>query len=166
MQFICLNLAALLEARALASLDEASWEKLDTFYRNSNPVFRNRRLGPIVDFPTSEMIENEFGRDPTTLEDLRAAEEMAKLSLKPRRRRVSSGEKVKLDLGRNRLNSRDSYSEESEHGNESEDDEKMSFQDFEIHKNNEQKEEEMPQSRETFSKEPELVEQKGDKSFL
>ena len=115
MQFICLNLAALLEARALASLDEASWEKLDTFYRNSNPVFRNRRLGPIVDFPTSEMIENEFGRDPTTLEDLRAAEEMAKLSLKPRRRRVSSGEKVKLDLGRNRLNSRDSYSEESGH---------------------------------------------------
>ena len=166
MQFICLNLAALLEARALTNLDEASWEKLDTFYRNSNPVFRNRRLGPIVDFPTSEMIENEFGRDPTTLEDLRAAEEMAKLSLKPRRRRVSSGEKVKLDLGRNRLNSRDSYSEESEHGNESEDDEKMSFQDFKIHKNNEQKEEEMPQSKETFSKEPELVELKGDKSFF
>ena len=68
MQFICLNLPALLEARALKSLDETSWKMLDNFYRNSNPVFRNRRLVPILDLPTAEVIENEFEREPTTLD--------------------------------------------------------------------------------------------------
>ena len=168
MQFICLNLPALLEARALTSLDETSWKKLDNFYRNSNPVFRNRRLVPILDLPTAEMIENEFEREPTTLEDLKAAEEMAKLSLKPRRRRISSGEKVKLDLGRNRLNSSDSYSEESEHGNESDDDDKMSFKDFEMQEKSGVTGEDLIQPREPWSKEPtpEEDEGKGDKSFF
>ena len=168
MQFICLNLPALLEARALTSLDETSWEKLDTFYRNTNQVFRNRRLGPITDFPTAEMIENEFEREPTTLEDLKTAEEMSKLSLKPRRRRISSGEKVKLDLGRNRLNSSDSYSEESEHANESDDDDKMSFKDFEMQEKSGVVDRDKIQSVETWNKEPtpEEDEGKGDKSFF
>ena len=110
MQFICLNLPALLEARALTSLDETSWEKLDTFYRNTNQVFRKRRLGPITDFPTAEMIENEFEREPTTLEDLKTAEVKLKLSLK----KNQTSEKVESDLDRNRFNLHVSYSKESE----------------------------------------------------
>ena len=98
MQFICLNLPALLESRTLEILDDVSWDKLDEFYRNSNPVFRNRRLTPLLDHPRSEDIETEYLASPITLEELKVAEEMAKLNLKSRRRRTSSGEKVILKI--------------------------------------------------------------------
>ena len=94
MQFICLNLPALLESRTLELLDDVSWTKLDDFYRNSNPVFRNRRLTPLLDHPRSEDIETEYLANPITLEEIKVAEEMSKLNLKTRRRRTSSGEKV------------------------------------------------------------------------
>ena len=48
--------------RPVGGLDKNSWEKLDTFYRNTNPVFKNRRLGLIADFLTAEMIKNELER--------------------------------------------------------------------------------------------------------
>ena len=92
MQFICLNLPALLETRTLEILDDVSWAKLDNFYRNSNPVFRNRRLTPLLDHPRSDDIETEYLANPITFEELKVAEEMAKLNLKSRRRRTSSGE--------------------------------------------------------------------------
>ena len=94
MQFICLNLPALLESKNLEVLDDVSWTKLDNFYRNSNPVFRNRRLTPLLDHPRCEDIETEYLANPITFEELKVAEEMSKLSLKTRRRRTSSGEKV------------------------------------------------------------------------
>ena len=49
-------------SRPVGGLDKNSWEKLNTFYRNTNPVFRNRRLVPIADFLTAEMIKNELER--------------------------------------------------------------------------------------------------------
>ena len=163
MQFICLNLAALLESRALESLEPESWDKLDTFYRNSNPVFLNRRLGPIDSFPSADVIESEFKTDPITFEELKAAEEMAKLNLKPRRRRISSGEKVKVDIGRNRLNSAESYSEESEND---ENEDKMSFGDLESEDENatEHGREDL-ESKESPTKEPSPIDQ-PEKSFF
>lgn len=81
---------------------------------------------------------------------------MAKLNLKSRRRRTSSGEK-NFEKSRSRLNSSESYSEES--GNESDNEDKMSFKDFEIE---ERKEEEQDENvRESPEKEPEQ-----DKSFF
>ena len=94
MQFICLNLPALLENKTLELLDDVSFEKLDQYYRQSNPVFRNRRLFPIFDGVSRDAIEDEYEADPVSFEELNAAEEMRKLSLKTRRRRTSSGEKV------------------------------------------------------------------------
>jgi len=44
MQFICLNLPALLETRSLENLDEESFEKLDEFYKRSNPVFQREEI--------------------------------------------------------------------------------------------------------------------------
>merc|ERR1712098_512515 len=103
MQFICLNLPALLENKTLELLDDVSFEKLDQYYRQSNPVFRNRRLFPIFDGVSRDAIEDEYEADPVSFEELNAAEEMRKLSLKTRRRRTSSGEKI--EKGRSRLSS-------------------------------------------------------------
>ena len=57
-------------------------------------MFRNRRLFPIFDGVSRDAIEDEYEADPVSFEELNAAEEMRKLSLKTRRRRTSSGEKV------------------------------------------------------------------------
>lgn len=133
MQFICLNLPALLENKTLELLDDVSFEKLDQYYRQSNPVFRNRRLFPIFDGVSRDAIEDEYEADPVSFEELNAAEEMRKLSLKTRRRRTSSGEKI--EKGRTRLTSSDTNtSGDSDH--ETDDDEK-SIIDFDIDENDE-----------------------------
>jgi len=132
MQFICLNLPALLENKTLELLDEVSFEKLDQYYRQSNPVFRNRRLFPIFDGVSRDLIEEEFAADPVTLEELNVAENMMKLSLKTRRRRTSSGEKI--EKGRSRLSSTETdTSGDSDH----ETDDDKSIIDFDIDENEE-----------------------------
>ena len=105
MQFICLNLPALLETRSLENLDEESFEKLDEFYKRSNPVFRGRKLSPLVDTATSDVIETEYLSNPVTLEELMLSEEMEKMKMKTRRRRRSSSEKSSEGKERERLSS-------------------------------------------------------------
>lgn len=136
MQFISLNLPALLENKTLEILDDEVFSNLDKFYRNSNPTFARRRIVPIYGFPSKEQIEDEFEADPFTYDDLEAAEEVAKLSLKSRSRRHSSGDK-KSDRRspRGRLNSTDSHSSGSD--NEEDNDDKLSLCDFEIEENEE-----------------------------
>merc|ERR550519_1324866 len=136
MQFICLNLPALLENKTLEILDDQVFSSLDKFYRNSNPTFGRRRIVPIGGFPSQQQIQEEYEADPFTFEDLEAAEEVAKLSLKSRSRRHSSGDK-KSDRRspRGRLNSTDSYSSGSD--NEEDNEDKLSLCDFEIEENDE-----------------------------
>merc|ERR1711923_261632 len=83
---------------------------------------------------------------------------MSKLSLKTRRRRTSSGEKT-FEKGRSRLSSCDSYSEES--GNESDNEDKMSFKDFEIEERQDE-----DQNDEDVKKESPEKEAEPDKTFF
>jgi len=160
MQFICLNLPALLENRTLELLDKEVFSSLDKFYRNSNPTFSKRRIAPIYGFPSKQQIEEEYEADPFTFEDLEAAEEVAKLTLKSRARRHSSGDKKsdrKSPRGRlNSSDSRDSCSSGSD--NEEDNDDKLSLCDFEIEENDE------------VTSPPQIsspvVEAKSDKSFF
>merc|ERR1712098_570377 len=89
--------------------------------------FRNRRLFPIFDGVSRDLIEEEFAADPITLEELNVAENMMKLSLKTRRRRTSSGEKI--EKGRSRLSST-----ETDTSGDSDDE---SIIDFDIYENEE-----------------------------
>jgi len=136
MQFICLNLPALLENKTLEILDEEVFSCLDKFYRRSNPTFDKRRITPNVGLPSKQQIEEEFEEDPFNFEDLEAAEEVSKLTLKSRTRRHSSGDK-KSDRRspRGRLNSTDSYTSGSD--NDEDNDDKLSLCDFEIEENDE-----------------------------
>ena len=70
MQFICLNLPAILENRSLELLDEEAFNKLDRYYKNSNPVFRRRELVPICDYPSPAMVEKEYEEEPLSYEEL------------------------------------------------------------------------------------------------
>jgi len=134
MQFISLNLPALLENKTLEILDDEVFSNLDKFYRNSNPTFAKRRIVPIYGYPSKQQIEEEYDAEPFTYDDLEAAEEVAKLSLKSRPRRHSSGDKKNERRSpRGRLNSTDSYSSGSEEDN----DDKLSLCDFEIEENEE-----------------------------
>eukprot|EP00090_Calanus_glacialis_P008375 TRINITY_DN16703_c0_g1_i1.p1 TRINITY_DN16703_c0_g1~~TRINITY_DN16703_c0_g1_i1.p1 ORF type:complete len:1265 (-),score=475.87 TRINITY_DN16703_c0_g1_i1:242-4036(-) len=156
MQFICLNLPALLENRTLEILDDEVFSSLDKFYRNSNPTFGKRRITPIYGFPSKQQIEEEYEADPFTYEDLEAAEEVAKLTLKSRSRRHSSGDK-KSDRRspKGRLNSTDSCSSGSD--NEEDNDDKLSLCDFEI------------EEKDEVTSPPQInspVEAKSDKSFF
>ena len=134
MQFICLNLPAILESRALELLDDEAFEKLDRYYSNSNPVFRRRKLVPLTDYPTVGQVETEYQQEPLSYEDLITAEENSRLELKSRPRRHSSGDK------RNERNERrpetkrldSSISSTSESDNDSEVGEKLCLQDFDI----------------------------------
>eukprot|EP00092_Neocalanus_flemingeri_P007797 GFUD01008418.1.p1 GENE.GFUD01008418.1~~GFUD01008418.1.p1 ORF type:complete len:1264 (-),score=415.99 GFUD01008418.1:202-3993(-) len=156
MQFICLNLPALLENRTLEILDEEVFSSLDKFYRRSNPTFDRRRITPAFGFPSKQQIEEEFEAEPFSYEDLEAAEEVAKLTLKSRSRRHSSGDK-KSDRRspRGRLNSTDSHNSGSD--NDEDNDDNLSLCDFEI------------EEKEEIASPPQIrspVEGKSDKSFF
>jgi len=157
MQFICLNLPALLENRTLEMLDAEAFANLNRFYRNSNPVFSKRRIRPVHDgFPSQMKIEEEYLANPLSFEELEAAEEEAKLTIRSRNRRHSSGDK-KSDLKshRGRLNSSDSYSSGSDNDEEPED--KLSLCDFQIEENDVEETPPLPTSP---------IESKADKSFF
>ena len=131
MQFICLNLPAILESKALELLDDEAFEKLDRFYTNSNPVFRRRKLVPLTDYPTGFQVETEYQQDPLSYEDLIAAEENSRLELKSRPRRHSSGDKrTERRPETRRLDSTTSTTSESD--NDSEVGDKLCLQDFDI----------------------------------
>ena len=134
MQFICLNLPAILESRALELLDDDAFERLDRYYTNSNPVFRRRRLIPLTDYPTSSQVETEYQQEPLTYEELISAEENTRLEMKSRPRRHSSGDKRAERTERKsetrRLDSTTSTTSESD--NDSEVGDKLCLQDFDI----------------------------------
>ena len=95
MQFICLNLPAVLENRSLEFLEESVLDSLGEFYRGTNPVFHHRRVTPYSGHPPAHLIEEEFAKDPVTWEQIEAAEEEAvkKVARKSKSRRHSSGDK-------------------------------------------------------------------------
>ena len=135
MQFICLNLPAILESRSLELLDDEAFDRLDVYYKNSNPVFRNRRLGPISSYPSRDLVLREYEEEPLSLEELISAEESCRQAQKSRPRRHSSGDKrPEKRVETRRLNSTTSTSESD---NESEPGDKLPLsnlclQDFEI----------------------------------
>ena len=93
MQFISLNLPALLEQRALELLDSEVWPALDRHYRASNPVFLQRQLcraGPL-----DTKIELEYSAEPLDYDAMVAGEQLAKLGVRPRVR-TSSGGRARL----------------------------------------------------------------------
>ena len=125
MQFISLNLPALLEQRALELLDSEVWPALDRHYRTSNPVFLQRQLcraGPL-----DTKIESEYSADPLDYDAMVAGEQLGKLGVRPRVR-TSSG-------GRARLVSTDSQDSQD----------RASLIDFEIEERGEGEEEEVEQ---------------------
>ena len=125
MQFISLNLPALLEQRALELLDSEVWPALDRHYRASNPVFLQRQLcraGPL-----DTKIESEYSADPLDYDAMVAGEQLGKLGVRPRVR-TSSG-------GRARLVSTDSQDSQD----------RASLIDFEIEERGEGEEEEVEQ---------------------
>ena len=57
-QFICQNLAALLESKSLDLLSEECIDKLTRYYFDSFPTLYHRKITPYSDAPTSETLEN------------------------------------------------------------------------------------------------------------
>ena len=148
MQFICINLPALLEAHALEGLDPEVFRALDSFYRSSNPVFARRRLGPPWGgAPSREEVEEEYVMAPVSPEHLEEQEVV------PRPRRHSSGEK-----GRRSPRVRTASMESSGGSGEEEELEldKLSLADFDIEEHEEEIRENVPN----------CPSEKSDKSFL
>merc|ERR1719234_124752 len=94
MQFICLNLPALLEGQCLDILEDEVFAQLDRFYRRSNPAFAQRRLASMSGYPSKAEVEEEYRQDPVTEEELEeAAEQHATQSQsRTKQRRHSSGD--------------------------------------------------------------------------
>merc|ERR550539_41624 len=93
MQFICLNLPAMLEGQCLDILEDDVFAQLDRFYRRSNPAFAQRRLASMSGYPSKTEVEDEHRQDPVTEEELdEAAEQHAASQSRTKQRRHSSGE--------------------------------------------------------------------------
>merc|ERR1719186_180205 len=138
MQFICINLPAILENRSLEFLEDDVLSSLGNFYRNSSTAFRRRKIPSYSGYPSSEIIEREYVEDTISFEDIETAEECAKLSRKSKTRRNSSGDK--RNSPRSRRISGDSFSSGSDSENEGvggHDFDKLSLIDFDIEENDE-----------------------------
>ena len=93
MQFICLNLPAMLEGQCLDVLEDEIFAQLDRFYRRSNPAFAQRRLTSVSGYPSKDEVEEEHTQEPFTEEELdEAAEQHAASQSRTKQRRHSSGE--------------------------------------------------------------------------
>ena len=162
MQFICLNLPAILENRSLELLEDEAFFKLDQYYRNSNPAFRNRKLVPISDYPSRDQVEREYEEEPLSYEEVISAEEASRQELKSRPRRHSSGDKrAERRPETRRLDSTNSLTSESDNDSESGDKLQLSelcLQDFEI--------EERDEAEEDSSPSPAKQDSKQDKSYF
>jgi len=132
-QFICLNLGALLEARALDLLQPDVFQQLDRFYQGSNPSFSGRRVRPAAGWPAAAEVEAEFLEEPATWEELEAAGAAAQQAGKASRpRRHSSGE------GRARTTSMGSTGASTDEEEVEEGMDKLSLVDFEIEEREEE----------------------------
>ena len=162
MQFICLNLPAILENRSLELLEDEAFFKLDQYYRNSNPAFRNRKLVPISEYPSRDQVEREYEEEPLSYEEVISAEEASRQELKSRPRRHSSGDKrAERRPETRRLDSTNSLTSESDNDSESGDKLQLSelcLQDFEI--------EERDEAEEDSSPSPVKQDSKQDKSYF
>ena len=56
-QFICQNLAALLESKSLDCISEDCVEKLTRYYFDSYPTLYHRKITPFENAPASEQLE-------------------------------------------------------------------------------------------------------------
>ncbi|XP_066994710.2 inhibitor of Bruton tyrosine kinase [Anabrus simplex] len=100
MQYVCLNLCALLESRALDILNEDLLEDLSKYYRELNPRFCKRVITPYTDAPSQSIVEEVADAYPVYWEDDKDAdltENSSKRSAKtgrrkPRPRKISSTE--------------------------------------------------------------------------
>jgi len=145
MQFICLNLPAILENRSLELLDEEAFDKLDLYYKNSNPVFKRRELVPTSDYPSPAVVEREFEEEPLSYEEVSSAEERNRLEHKSRPRRHSSGDKkVERRQEMRRLDSTNSANSESDNESEAGEKVQLCLQDFDIQERDESEEDFTP----------------------
>jgi len=139
MQFICINLPAILENKSLEFLEDGILTSLGTFYRNSNSVFPRRKMPPYSGYPSAVCIEKEYAEDSLSFEDIETAEECAKSSRKSKTRRNSSGDK--RNSPRIRRTSSESFSSGSDSDNDESvgghDFDKLSLVDFEIEEQDE-----------------------------
>ena len=66
LQFVCINLPALLENKGLENLEPESLSSLDKYYQESNPSVAHRRITPLsgvellLCFPDLKLIDFEF----------------------------------------------------------------------------------------------------------
>ncbi|KAK2710725.1 hypothetical protein QYM36_012037, partial [Artemia franciscana] len=98
MEYICLNLNALFESRALDYISQDLMEELSEFYRETFPKVGYRYITPKAGAPTEEMLEKMFGTeahddiedDAVIVETLKGKKQRTQ---KSRRRTPSSGNK-------------------------------------------------------------------------
>jgi len=94
LQFVCINLPALLETRSLENIEPQILDVLDSFYLESNSVVQSRRITPIAGYPSGDEILHENQEVPVSQEELEAMEvHHASVNSRCRARRHSSGEK-------------------------------------------------------------------------
>ena len=156
MQFICLNLPAMLEDQCLDLLEDEVFEQLDRFYRRSNPAFAQRRLGSMSGYPSKTEVEDEYVQQPMTKEDLvTAAVEHGASQGRTKQRRHSSGEGGRAGRDSPRLRTVSSGTGSGSSADESDEDvedaadnmDKLSLLDFDI----EEREEEVQELKSTPS---------------
>jgi len=147
MQFICLNLPAMLEGQCLDILEDEVFAQLDRFYRRSNPAFAQRRLASMSGYPSKAEVEDEHSQEPVTEEELdEAAEQHAASQSRTKQRRHSSGEGGRAGRGSPRLRTVSSGTGSGSSAEESDEDvdeagnnmEKLSLLDFDIEEREEE----------------------------
>jgi len=147
MQFICLNLPAMLEGQCLDLLEDEVFAQLDRFYRRSNPAFAERRLASMSGYPSKAEVEDEHRQEPVTEEELdEAAEQHAASQSRTKQRRHSSGEGGRAGRGSPRLRTVSSGAASGSSAEESDEDveeagnnmEKLSLLDFDIEEREEE----------------------------
>lgn len=135
LQFVSLNLPAVLESKILEGLDEEILNRLDAYYQQLNPVFTRRRIQPYSGHPTKEDIEKELAASPLSLEEEEAVEGRLQVDPKSRPRRHSSGDKKALVVAsRHRRTSAESSGSgsDSDDSNLAQETERLSILDFDI----------------------------------
>ncbi|XP_044735447.1 inhibitor of Bruton tyrosine kinase [Chrysoperla carnea] len=115
MEFICLNLAALLENRSLECLEDSVLEELSTYYWDHNPKLHTRLITPYSDASSDEVVKSVCDLYPVNLEhiDDEADRNRAKLNHKKkiRTRKLSQTESPKDKNHNNSISSNISENE-------------------------------------------------------
>lgn len=69
MEFICLNLSAVLESRILECIDQEVLDELTDYYCNWNPILSKRVITPYSDAPSDEIVRSISETYPVKIED-------------------------------------------------------------------------------------------------